>query len=92
MTIETFKEACGYKTIDLKVNHKTGKPFGVADNGTTIKVYKFGLTPDTTPEAIKAMETAVSKARGWSVLVEDGDLDEAVIVPAGLGPKTLVQL
>lgn len=91
MTIDQFKEALGVPKIDLIVNKKTGKPFGVA-GVNRIKVYQFELTPEGTPEGIKAMETAVSKARGWKVLVEDGDLDEAVIVPGHVGAKVIVEL
>lgn len=88
ISITEFREALGLgekEGVDILLNKNTGKLFALA--GTeTFRVHQFG---DITPEERQAKVKATSK---WVVLVEDGDLTEACIIPAGLGAPVLKSL
>lgn len=72
MSIIDFKNAVGGDKIEVLQNPKTGKWFFTC-NG---KNYRCHQSTDWN-----------TKPRNISILVEDGDLDGACLVPSGLGAK-----
>lgn len=76
LSLTEFKQAIGTDSLSILLNDKSGKFFAVSDSG---KCYKVHQTTDWSKQ----------KPANTRVLVENGDLAEACIIPMGLGAKTI---
>ena len=71
MSITEYKQAIQVDGIDILKNPKTDKWFAVTSKGNTLRVHQ-GTDWSKKPKGVLA-------------LVEDGDLQEACLIPSGLG-------
>lgn len=76
MTVAAFKQANGINTLSVLRNPKTDKYFAVADDGTCYKVHQ-------------GTDWAKQKPTNTLVLVEDGNVSDACLIPVGLGAKVI---
>lgn len=74
MSVDAFKEAMNIASLEVRQSPKTGKWFATADNGMVFRCHQA---------------TKWQLKPGIVVLVPDGDLGEACLIPNNLGAKVV---